>query len=316
MRLMLSALALALAATPVLAQPRVIASVVPVHGIVSAVMGETGQPELLLEGSLSEHRAQFTPQQIVALGEADLVFIVGQGLEAKLSQLSGSQAVNGKSFVELALAPGVATLPVRAGGAWEAHDHDHDHGHDHGHDHDHDHDHAGVLKFDPHVWLDPMNAKAMAAAVAAALAKADPANAASYAANAEAFAKSLDQEQAAIAAELAPVKDRPYVVFHDAYQYFENRFGLSAAGSIADVSAQAPSAQRLAEVRNKIVEVKAACVFREPQYDSKLLTVVIEGTGAREGVLDPLGAALTPGPEAYQQLLRNLAASLKDCLAG
>lgn len=310
MRLMLSALALALAATPVLAQPRVIASVVPVHGIVSAVMGETGQPELLLEGSLSEHRAQFTPQQIVALGEADLVFIVGQGLEAKLSQLSGSQAVNGKSFVELALAPGVATLPVRAGGAWEAHDHDHGHGHDH------DHDHAGVLKFDPHVWLDPMNAKAMAAAVAAALAKADPANAASYAANAEAFAKSLDQEQAAIAAELAPVKDRPYVVFHDAYQYFENRFGLSAAGSIADVSAQAPSAQRLAEVRNKIVEVKAACVFREPQYDSKLLTVVIEGTGAREGVLDPLGAALTPGPEAYQQLLRNLAASLKDCLAG
>ncbi len=318
MRLMLSALALALAATPVLAQPRVIASVVPVHGIVSAVMGETGQPELLLEGSLSEHRAQFTPQQIVALGEADLVFIVGQGLEAKLSQLSGSQAVNGKSFVELALAPGVATLPVRAGGAWEAHDHDHDHGHGHGHDHDHDHDHdhAGVLKFDPHVWLDPMNAKAMAAAVAAALAKADPANAASYAANAEAFAKSLDQEQAAIAAELAPVKDRPYVVFHDAYQYFENRFGLSAAGSIADVSAQAPSAQRLAEVRNKIVEVKAACVFREPQYDSKLLTVVIEGTGAREGVLDPLGAALTPGPDAYQQLLRNLAASLKDCLAG
>lgn len=310
MRLMLSALALALAATPVLAQPRVIASVVPVHGIVSAVMGETGQPELLLEGSLSEHRAQFTPQQIVALGEADLVFIVGQGLEAKLSQLSGSQAVNGKSFVELALAPGVATLPVRAGGAWEAHDHDHGHGHDH------DHDHAGVLKFDPHVWLDPMNAKAMAAAVAAALAKADPANAASYAANAEAFAKSLDQEQAAIAAELAPVKDRPYVVFHDAYQYFENRFGLSAAGSIADVSAQAPSAQRLAEVRNKIVEVKAACVFREPQYDSKLLTVVIEGTGAREGVLDPLGAALTPGPDAYQQLLRNLAASLRDCLAG
>lgn len=310
MRLMLSALALALAATPVLAQPRVIASVVPIHGIVSAVMGETGQPELLLEGSLSEHRAQFTPQQIVALGEADLVFIVGQGLEAKLSQLSGSQAVNGKSFVELALAPGVATLPVRAGGAWEAHDHDHGHGHDH------DHDHAGVLKFDPHVWLDPMNAKAMAAAVAAALAKADPANAASYAANAEAFAKSLDQEQAAIAAELAPVKDRPYVVFHDAYQYFENRFGLSAAGSIADVSAQAPSAQRLAEVRNKIVEVKAACVFREPQYDSKLLTVVIEGTGAREGVLDPLGAALTPGPDAYQQLLRNLAASLRDCLAG
>jgi len=312
MRLMLSALALVLAATPVLAQPRVIASVVPVHGIVSAVMGETGQPELLLEGSLSEHRAKFTPQQIAALGQADVVFIVGQGLEAKLSQLSGSEAVNGKTFVELALAPGVATLPIREGGAWESHEHDHDHDHDH----DHGDETAGVLKFDPHVWLDPGNAKAMAAAVAQALAKADPANAAAYAANADAFAKSLDQEQAAIAAELAPIKDRPYVVFHDAFQYFEKRFGLSAAGSIADVSAQAPSAERLAEVRNKIADVKAACVFREPQYDAKPVAVVIEGTGAKEGVLDPLGASLTPGPEAYQQLLRNLAAGLKECLAG
>ena len=312
MRLMLSALALVLAATPVLAQPRVIASVVPVHGIVSAVMGETGQPDLLLEGSLSEHRAKFTPQQIAALGQADVVFIVGQGLEAKLSQLSGSEAVNGKTFVELALAPGVATLPIREGGAWESHEHDHDHDHDH----DHGDETAGVLKFDPHVWLDPGNAKAMAAAVAQALAKADPANAAAYAANADAFAKSLDQEQAAIAAELAPVKDRPYVVFHDAFQYFEKRFGLSAAGSIADVSAQAPSAERLAEVRNKIADVKAACVFREPQYDAKPVAVVIEGTGAKEGVLDPLGASLTPGPEAYQQLLRNLAAGLKECLAG
>ena len=314
MRLMLSALALVLAATPVLAQPRVIASVVPVHGIVSAVMGETGQPDLLLEGSLSEHRAKFTPQQIAALGQADVVFIVGQGLEAKLSQLSGSEAVNGKTFVELALAPGVATLPIREGGAWESHEHDH--GHDHDHDHDHGDETAGVLKFDPHVWLDPGNAKAMAAAVAQALAKADPANAAAYAANADAFAKSLDQEQAAIAAELAPIKDRPYVVFHDAFQYFEKRFGLSAAGSIADVSAQAPSAERLAEVRNKIADVKAACVFREPQYDAKPVAVVIEGTGAKEGVLDPLGASLTPGPEAYQQLLRNLAAGLKECLAG
>lgn len=314
MRLMLSALALVLAATPVLAQPRVIASVVPVHGIVSAVMGETGKPELLLEGSLSEHRAKFTPQQIAALGQADVVFIVGQGLEAKLSQLSGSEAVNGKTFVELALAPGVATLPIREGGAWESHEHDH--GHDHDHDHDHGDETAGVLKFDPHVWLDPGNAKAMAAAVAQALAKADPANAAAYAANADAFAKSLDQEQAAIAAELAPIKDRPYVVFHDAFQYFEKRFGLSAAGSIADVSAQAPSAERLAEVRNKIADVKAACVFREPQYDAKPVAVVIEGTGAKEGVLDPLGASLTPGPEAYQQLLRNLAAGLKECLAG
>jgi zinc transport system substrate-binding protein len=317
MRLAFSALALCLAASPALAAPKVIASVVPVHGIVSAVMGETGQPELLLSGSMSEHRATYTPQQIADLGKADLVFIIGQGLEAKLSQMSGSEAVNGKRFVELSSAPGITTLPIREGGAWEAHDHDH--GHDHGHDHDHGHGEEkaeGVLSFDPHVWLDPENAKAMAAAVAAELAKADPANAATYTTNAEAFARSLDALSGEIAAELAPVKAVPYVVFHDAYQYFETRFGLSAAGSIADVSAKAPSAKRLKEVRGKIAEVKAACVFREPQYDGKVVQTVIEGTSARDGVLDPLGAGIAPGAGAYQQLLSQLSKDLKACLAG
>jgi len=314
MRLALTALALCLAASPAVAAPKVIASVVPVHGIVSAVMGETGQPELLLSGSMSEHRATFTPQQIADLGKADVVFIIGRGLEAKLSQISGSETVNGKRFVELSSAPGITTHPVREGGAWEAHDH----GHDHDHDHDHGHDEAadGVLSFDPHVWLDPANAKAMAAAVAAELARADPANAAAYTANAETFARSLDALSEEIAADLAPVKTVPYVVFHDAYQYFEKRFGLAAAGSISDVSAAAPSAKRLREVRRKIADVKAACVFREPQFDGKMVQTVIEGTGAREGMLDPIGASITPGPGAYQQLLQDLSKNLKACLAG
>ena len=314
MRLALTALALCLAASPAVAAPKVIASVVPVHGIVSAVMGETGQPELLLSGSMSEHRATFTPQQIAGLGKADVVFIIGRGLEAKLSQISGSETVNGKRFVELSSAPGITTHPVREGGAWEAHDH----GHDHDHDHDHGHGEAadGVLSFDPHVWLDPANAKAMAAAVAAELAKADPANAAAYTANAETFARSLDALSEEIAADLAPVKTVPYVVFHDAYQYFEKRFGLAAAGSISDVSAAAPSAKRLREVRRKIADVKAACVFREPQFDGKMVQTVIEGTGAREGMLDPIGASITPGPGAYQQLLQDLSKNLKACLAG
>lgn len=314
MRLALTALALCLAASPAVAAPKVIASVVPVHGIVSAVMGETGQPELLLSGSMSEHRATFTPQQIADLGKADVVFIIGRGLEAKLSQISGSETVNGKRFVELSSAPGITTHPVREGGAWEAHDH----GHDHDHDHDHGHGEAadGVLSFDPHVWLDPANAKAMAAAVAAELAMADPANAAAYTANAETFARSLDALSEKIAADLAPVKTVPYVVFHDAYQYFEKRFGLAAAGSISDVSAAAPSAKRLREVRRKIADVKAACVFREPQFDGKMVQTVIEGTGAREGTLDPIGASITPGPGAYQQLLQDLSKNLKACLAG
>jgi zinc transport system substrate-binding protein len=317
-RLLVTSLAALICASPALAAPKVITSVVPVHGIVSAVMGDVGQPELLLSGAMSEHRATFTVAQIASLGKADVVFIIGHGLEAKLAQISGSESVNGKAFIELSEAPGVKTLPIREGGAWDSHDHSHEEekAADDGHDHDEETHAEGVLGFDPHVWLDPENAKAMAMAAASELSKADPANAATYEANAKAFTASLDKTSAEITASLAPIKDRPYVVFHDAYQYFENRFGLNAAGSIADVSAQAPSAQRLSEVRHKIEETKAACVFREPQYDSKVVGTVIEGSSAREGVLDPLGAELTPGPLAYQQLLLNLASSLKACLGG
>ena len=272
-------------------------------------MDGVGQPDLLLKGSLSEHRAVFTPAQIAQLGEADLVFIVGDGLEAKLSQLSGTEAVNGKTFVALSEAPGVRTLPIREGGAWEPHTHEEPQAAAPGQT-------EGVLRFDPHVWLDPENAKAMAKAAARELAQADPANAAAYQTNAEAFMTSVDETSAAIAAELSPVKDVPYVAFHDAYHYFENRFSLSPAGAIADVSAQAPSAARLAEIRGKIAAVKARCVFREPQYDNRVAATVIEDTGAREGVLDPLGANVAPGPRAYQTLLLNLAESLKSCLAG
>lgn len=293
---------------PSAAAPKVVASVVPVQSIVAAVMGDTGSPALLLEGSMSEHRSVFSPSQIALLGDADLVFIVGHGLEAKLAQLSGSEAVNGKRFIELSEAPGVETLPIREGGVWDAHDHDHAEADAHGAE--------GVLSFDPHVWLDPGNAAAMARAVAEALAAADPGNAAAYKANAAAFTAELDKASAAIAAELAPVKDKPFVVFHDAYQYFERRFGLSGAGSISDVSAQAPSAGRLAEVRDKIIASKAACVFREPQYDGKVVATVIEGTPAREGVLDPLGAGVTPGPGAYLEIVQNLASSLRNCLSG
>ena len=297
-----------LSAGPAMAGPKVVASVVPVQSIVAAVMGDTGSPDLLLQGSMSEHRAVFTPSQIATLGDADLVFIVGHGLEAKLATLGGSDAVNGKSFIQLSDAPGVTKLPVRQGGAWEP-------------DSDEPAPAAaseaeGVLGFDPHIWLDPENAKAMARQVAADLAKADPANGASYAANAQAFAADIDRTSAAIVAELAPVKAKPFIVFHDAYHYFEKRFGLTGVGSISDVSAQAPSAERLSQVRDKIIAAHAACVFRDPQFDDKVVQTVIEGTSAREGVLDPLGATLTPGPQAYRQLLQNLAAALKDCLAG
>jgi len=293
------------------ANPKVIASIVPVHSIVSAVMGDTGTPELLLSGRMSEHTASFTASQLSKLGQAELVFIVGHGLEAKLAQIGGSEAVGGKRFVELSEAVGIKTHKVREGGGWETHEHQHEE-EEAGHD-----NHAeGILPFDPHVWLDPENAKAMANAIAAELAKTDPVNAVIYAANAARFASSIDAASKEIASDLAAVRDKPLIVFHDAYQYFEKRFRLRAVGSIANISGASPSAQRLKEIRGKLAATRAVCVFREPQFEGKFVDTVIEGGSARSGVLDPLGADLQPGPHAYLQLLRNLAGNLKSCLAG
>ncbi|MGB3140432.1 MAG: zinc ABC transporter substrate-binding protein [Aestuariivirga sp.] len=316
MRLAISCLATILLSAPALAAPKVIASIVPVHSIVAAVMGDIGNPELLLSGKNSEHTASLSPQQLQDLGKADLVFMIGSGLEHKLAQVSGGDAVGGKTFTTLSEAAGIKTLPVRQGGTFEVHEehegeeHEGEAHEDEEHD---DHDEA-ILKFDPHVWLDPENAKAMANAVTSGLSKVDPENAKAYEANAAAFVASLDQLTADITAETKPIQGKPFVVFHDAYQYFEKRFGLTAVGSISDISAAAPSAKRLNEIRSKLEETKALCVFREPQFDAKYVTVVLEGSKAKPGVLDPIGYNITPGPRAYAELLRRLAKDAGDCL--
>ena len=310
MRLAISCLATLLLSTSALAAPRVIASIVPVHSIVASVMGDVGTPELLLSGKNSEHTASLSPQQLSDLGKADAVFMIGSGLEHKLGQVSGGDSVNGKKFFTLSEAPGIKTLKIREGGKFEVHEHEEEE-HE-GEEHD-DHDEA-ILKFDPHVWLDPENAKAMTNAVAAELGKIDPEHAKTYEANAAAYVASLDQLTADISAETKPIQNKPFIVFHDAYQYFEKRFGLTAVGSISDISAAAPSAKRLNEIRGKLEETKALCVFREPQFDAKYVTVVLEGSQARQGVLDPIGYDITPGPKAYAELLTRLAKGARDCL--
>lgn len=325
-----SLLALAQTSSAAQAAPKVVASIVPVHALVAGVMEGVGTPELLLSGQTSEHQASYSPAQLKSLADADLTFIIGQGLELKLDELSGSEAVKGKRFVELSDLPGLTKLPIREGGAFAPHDHEHAHGEskaeDAEHDHDHegethaegeerDHDH-GKASFDPHIWLDPVNAKVMVAAIAENLSKADPDNTAAYDRNAKAFTQEMDELAADLAQDLAGLKDKPFVVQHDAYQYFEARFGLTVAGSIADLSANDPSAQRLKEVRDKLKAVNAVCVFREPQFSDRAAQTVIEGTSARSGVLDPIGASLPPGKGTYAQLLRNLAAELRSCLAG
>ena len=291
------------------AAPKVTASILPLHSLVASVMDGVGTPELLLSGFNSEHQASFSPEQIKLLGDSDVVFIIGEGLELKLDEMSGGDAVKGKTFIEMAEIKGLTKLAIREGGAWEP-----DH-HDVAETAEGEHEH-GDATHDPHIWLDPRNARLMVDEIARALAKADPGNAKTYEANAAKTSDDLDVLELKLAEELEPVAQVPFVVFHDAYQYFEFRFDLTVAGSISDASANAPSARRLAEVRNKLKDTKAVCAFREPQFSDAAVQTLIEGTAAREGVLDPVGAGLAPGKDAYGMLLRNLTHALRTCLSG
>lgn len=290
--------------------PAVVASIKPVHSLVSAVMAGVGAPALIVQGGGSPHTYALKPSEARALQQADVVFWIGPALEAFLERPVETLGTDA-TIVTLGDSDGLTKLAFREGGPFEAHDHEkaeHHHGEA---AQEEGHGHGGT---DMHLWLDPENAKVMAGRIAAALAAADPDHAATYAANAEALQARLDALKAEIADELAPVRDRPFVVFHDAYRYFENRFGVTAVGSITVSPEAAPGAQRLLDIHDKIGRLGAACVFAEPQFEPKLIAVVTEGTDARAGVLDPLGAELADGPDLYFELIRAMATSLKQCL--
>ena len=193
-------------------------------------------------------------------------------------------------------------------------DDDHDgHGHDDHDDHADEHDDHGA--YDLHVWLDPINGWTMARAIAAALAEVDPANAATYEANVDALLHRLDRLTGEVAAQVAPARGVPFIVFHDGYRYFEDRFGLAAAGSVVVSPERPPGARRIAELRDKLHALGVVCVFDEPQFDRRLVRTVIEGSDVRSGTVDPLGADIEDGPALYETLLRTMAASFTGCLA-
>ena len=308
--------------TTAFADVRVVTSIKPVHSLVAAVMQGVGTPDLIVEGAGSPHTYALKPSQAKQLQEADLVFWMSHDLEAFLEKSIDGIATKAVS-VPLMESRGLMTLGFREGGAFDDHGHDehddhdeHDKDDDHDHEKHDDHDEHDHGEVDPHVWLDPENAKAMVHEIEEALAKADPANAATYESNAEAVMAKLDSLVAEIDSELQPVKGRGYIVFHDAYQYFENRFGVSAIGSITVSPEVLPGAERISDLQEKVRSLDATCVFSEPQFEPKLVATVTENTNARFGVIDPLGAAIDEGPNLYFTLIRNMASSLKNCLLG
>ena len=305
------------------AEIQVVASIVPVHSLVAGVMEGAGTPHLLVPGGATPHSFALRPSDARRLEQAAAVFWIGPSLETFLERPVTALARKA-TVVALIDADGVTRLPFREGGPWDAHDDDAEKaasgkeaapkdGHGHGHGHEHEHAHEGA---DGHAWLDPRNAMAMARAIARTLGQADPANKARYDANAARLVSRLQGLDAALATTLAPAKGRPYIVFHDAYQYFEARYGLTPAGSITVSPEVTPGAKRLAEIRARIKKASAVCVFAEPQFEPKLVRTVIQGTDARTATLDPLGAQLPPGPDAYFRLLQDLANHLRSCLKG
>ena len=337
-------------ATPVAADDaaRVVASIRPVHSLVSAVMAGVGDPHLIMRKGASHHSFNMRPSDAAVLQEAGIVFLVDEAMESGLAGAIDTLA-SGAHVVELSAAEGLIRRPLREGGAFEAdpfHEHDdhgeddhghghghehehgdghkHEHGHSHDHDHDHDeghahghddHDHHDHGPFDLHVWLDPVNAAAMTHMIAGTLAEADPANAARYEDNAHELIHRLEHLTDEIATHVAPARGRPFIVFHDGYRYFEDRFGLTAAGSAVVSSERTPGVRRIRELREKVRELGVVCLIDEPHFDRRLINTVIEGTDVRAGTVDPMGATINAGPELYFTLLRNKAAVFRECLA-
>jgi zinc transport system substrate-binding protein len=297
--------------------PNVVVSIKPIHSLVASIMQGLGEPALIVEGAASPHTYSMKPSNASALENANIIFWVGHGLEAFLEKPLESLG-SGAKIVELDDAPGLEKLKFREGGAFEAHDDGDEHeasaegGEDHAHEEGHHHEEG---EFDMHLWLDPANAKAMAAEIEKTLAAVDPDNAATYKSNLDALNMRLDALDKTLTESVAPIKDKPFIVFHDAYQYFEHRYHVKVAGSITVSPEVLPGAERLSEIHAKIVELGATCVFAEPQFEPKLVNVVLEGTPAKPGTLDPEAATLEAGPDLYFQLMQGIGTSLKTCLS-
>ncbi|OUS38012.1 zinc transporter [Rhodobacterales bacterium 56_14_T64] len=284
--------------------PRVATDIAPVHGLVARVMMGVGGPDLVVQPGASPHGYSMRPSEALALNRADLVFWMGEALTPWLEGSIETLAADAQ-VVELLHVDGVIELPFREGAGFDHHEGE---GHEEeGHD---DHDHEGI---DPHAWLAPENGKLWLDLIATELGQFDPDNAATYRANADAAKAEIDAVVVTIDAALEPLRSGGFVVFHDAYQYFETSFDLLALGAISMSDATAPSPARIAEVRGIVADLGVSCVFSEPQFNPGLVATVLDGTGAKTAVIDPMGTALPLGPQFYPTLLLDLGQRMANC---
>ena len=292
----------------------IITTIKPIDSLVSAVVGDTGKTISLIPSETSPHEFRLKPSDARALQNGNIIFYISPHLETSIVKVFETLPKNIK-IINLMEETGIEHLSIRDNEAWELHDHHDDEKHD---DHDkhaqkdeHD-DHKS--KDDVHIWLDPENAIKIIKKVNTELSFFFPENAKIYDKNATKIINKIKSLKKQLKKELLPIKEKPYIVFHDAYQYFEKTFQLNAVGSIALEDDIASSPKQISFIKNKIIKSKASCVFQEPQFDNKLVKTVIEGTQAKIGTLDPLGFGIKEKEDFYLQLLRNMSKNLKECL--
>ena len=288
--------------------PQVTTDIPVTHSLVTRVMAGIGTPDLIVNRGASPHDYSLRPSNAASLEAADVVFWISNGLTPWLDDALNTLARNAK-VIELMDAKGATVLPFRDGATFETHSHRHKHDED-GHDED---EHATV-NIDPHGWLDPDNGKTWLDVIATELSKIDPENTDIYFDNVSQGKTDIDAVISEIDATLATFRGTNFIVYHDAYQYFERRFDVLAAGSISMGDVSDPSPARIAEIRQTVEELDMTCVFSEPQFNPELVATVVDGTKARARVIDPLGTRLALGADFYLNLLRNIAQTMASCL--
>ena len=321
LQLILTILSIVSFITPVNADVKVVTSIKPLHSLASYLMDGVGKPDLIVDGYASPHGFSMKPSHAKMLQNANLIFWVGEDLESFLKKPLSSIAKKAEK-IELIEIKGLNVLKFRERNIFDEHNHDdhakkeddhddHDHD-DHGKKEEHD-DHEGHAhsEFDPHVWLDTMNAKVMLNEMADHLIENDPKNEAKYKSNLDKALKDIDKLTIEVMTELN--NSVSSIVFHDAYQYFEKRFNVNVLGAFTVNTDVMPGAEQLAEIREIIEHDKVACVFSEPQFNPDIINAVAKDMKIKTGVLDPLGATLDSGKDLYFKLIRNMSASFKDC---
>ena len=283
--------------------PQVTTDIPVTHSLVTRVMAGIGTPDLIVNRGASPHDYSLRPSNAASLEAADLVFWISSELTPWLEGALKTLAADAK-VIELMDAKGSTVLPFREGSTFETHSHRHKH----------DEDEHATVNVDPHGWLDPYNGKTWLDVIATELSKIDPENTDIYFDNVSQGKTDIDAVISEIDATLAPFRGTNFIVYHDAYQYFERRFDVLAAGSISMGDVSDPSPARIAEIRQTVEELDMTCVFSEPQFNPELVATVVDGTKARARVIDPLGTRLTLGADFYLNLLRNIAQTMASCL--